>query len=434
MRQMQLIHGLVVASFSWLLLTVLAAQPYWLSGHYLSYLDAMFDVMSGFTTTGIVLIQNLDHASLGINMWRHLITYVGGQGMVVLALTVLSSAAVSGLFKMYVGEGKDEKLLPNVMHTARAIWMISLVWLVIGTLMQAVAGMMIGQRPLTAFLHGLWIFMAGWSTGGFAPMTQNVLYYHSALYELITFIVFVVGSFNFALHWAVWTGSRKEIYRNIEIVSMTVTVCVLSALTFIGLARAGVYPNVMALLRKGFYMLVSGHTTTGFGVVYGRQLVLEWGNLAMLAVTVAMLFGGSACSTAGGFKGLRIGIIVKALFQEIKKMILPESAVSVQKFHHIRDSVLSDGVVRSAMLIVLLYFFTWLVGTFGGIASGYDMVSSMFESASATGNVGLTSGLSTPLMPNALKALYIFIMWAGRLEFTAVIGLGAFIAAAVRGR
>lgn len=434
MKRMAWIHGLVVAAFSWAVAMGLAAMPYWLSGHYLSYLDAMFDVMSGFTTTGLILIQDLDHISDGINMWRHLVTYVGGQGMVVLALSFLFSGMTSGLFKMYVGEAKDERLLPNVVHTAQAIWAISLVWLAIGTVIQAVAGMAIGMQPLRAWLHGLWIFMAGWSTGGFAPMTQNVLYYHSTLYELVTFVVFVVGSFNFALHYAVWTGNRREIYRNIELVSMYVSVTVLTALALIGLAKAGVYPDVMSLVRKGFYLLVSGHTTTGFMTVYSRQFALEWGSLALLAITVAMLIGGSACSTAGGFKGLRVGIIFKAFLQDVKKLVMPESAVVVQKFHHIKDNVLNDTTVRTAMLIVLLYIAMFAVGTLGGVASGYDMVSSMFESASVTGNVGLSCGVTSAAMPAALKVLYIFMMWAGRMEFMSVLGLGAFIAAAVRGR
>ena len=434
LKGMNWIHGLVVAGFSWIVAMVVSAVPYYLSGHYLSFLDACFDVMSGFTTTGIVLIQDLDHASDGINMWRHLITYVGGQGMVVLALTFLFSGMTSGLYKLYVGEGKDERLLPHVVHTARAIWAISLVWLAVGTMVQAIAGLLAGQRPLRAFLHGLWVFMAGWSTGGFAPQSQNVLYYHSSLYEIVTFVIFVIGSFNFALHYAVWTGNRREIYRNIETVSMFVTVTTFTAVGLLGLARLGVYPNLMALLRKGFYLIVSGHTTTGFMTVYGPQFALEWGDLAMLAITLAMLFGGSACSTAGGFKGLRVGIIFKAFLQDVKRLIMPESALVVQKFHHVKDIVLSDTTVRSAMLIVLLYLVTWGVGTLGGVAAGYPLVPAMFESASATGNVGLTAGVTTAAMPSALKVLYIWIMWAGRMEFISVLGIGAFIAAAIRGR
>ena len=124
-------HGLVVASGSWIWATALGALPHYLSGHEGSYLDAMFDVMSGYTTTGLYLLQDLDHISYGLNMWRHLLTYAGGQGIVVIALTFLFKGT-AGAYKVYVGEGKDERLLPNVIQTARAIWLVSLVYLGVG--------------------------------------------------------------------------------------------------------------------------------------------------------------------------------------------------------------------------------------------------------------------------------------------------------------
>ena len=126
-------QGMVVAAGSWFFATLLCALPYYLSGNYLSYLDCCFDVMSGLTTTGLVLIQDLDHVSNGLNMWRHLLTFIGGQGMVVLALSFLVKGT-SGAYKMYVGEGKDERLMPNVVSTARYIWLISLIYLCVGTM------------------------------------------------------------------------------------------------------------------------------------------------------------------------------------------------------------------------------------------------------------------------------------------------------------
>ena len=126
-------EGMTVTASAWLVGMFVCAIPYQLSGNYLSFLDCCFDVMSGFTTTGLTLVQDMDHLSNGVNMWRHLLTFVGGQGMVVLVLTVLTRG-VNGGYKMYVGEGKDERLQPNVVHTARAIWLISLVYLGLGTL------------------------------------------------------------------------------------------------------------------------------------------------------------------------------------------------------------------------------------------------------------------------------------------------------------
>jgi len=419
-------HGMIIASFSWFLGMILCAVPYYLSGHYGSFLDSCFDVMSGFTTTGLVLIQDLDHVSNGVNMWRHILTYLGGQGMIVLALTFLVKGT-SGSYRMYVGEAKDEQLLPNVISTAKAIWYISGSYLVVGTIVLWITGFLIGMPVDRSFLHALWVFMAAWSTGGFAPQTQNILYYHSLSYEVITMILFIIGSFNFALHYAVWNRNRREITRNIEIQSISITATVLTIVAIAGLIKFNVYPNFIASFRKGFYLLISGHTTTGFMTIYAKQFFNEWGNVALFAVIIAMLIGGSACSTAGGFKGLRIGIIFKGFFREIKRIILPDSIIQIDKFHHIGDIVLEDRHLRSAMLIVLAYIATFMIGTFGGISFGYPLTSAAFEAASVTGNVGLSIGITQPQMPNTLKIIYIFIMWAARLEFMSVLALVTYL-------
>lgn len=417
-------EGMAVASGSWLAGTFLCALPYFLSGNYLSYLDCCFDVMSGLTTTGLTMIQDLDHLSNGLNMWRFLLTYIGGQGMVVLALAFLTKDT-AGAYKMYVGEAKDERLMPGAVNTARIIWRISLFFLAVGWVVMTIAGLIAGLPFGTAALHGLWIFMSGWSTGGFAPMSQNILYYHSAVYELATVVFFTIGSFNFALHYAVLRGRRNELRRNVEAISFATTVSLLSLLAAFGLMRAGVYPNMAALFRKGFYQLISGHTTTGFMSVYSRQLFHEWGDIPLFAITVAMLFGGSACSTAGGFKGLRIGIIFQTIKSEIRKYTLPESRLSEPRIHHIRDIILDDGMVRSAFSIVTLYLLTFAIGTIVGMTAGYSFAEAAFESASATGNVGLSIGVTSTGNPAYLKITYIIIMWLARLEFVSVLTLAA---------
>lgn len=419
-------EGTVVASGAWLLGTLLCALPYYLSGNYLSYLDCCFDVMSGLTTTGLCLIQDMNHLSNGINMWRHMLTFVGGQGMVVLALTFLTKSQ-SGAYKMYVGEGKDEKLFPNAVNTSRQIWLISLIYLAVGTAVLTVAAASAGLSPDRAFLHGMWIYMSAWSTGGFAPMSQSILYYHSTFVELATVVFFVIGSFNFALHNAVLSGRRSELRKNIETVTFTVTLTLLTLITTIGLMKNNVYPNIVAIFRKGFYQLISGHTTTGFMTIYARQFYHEWGDIALFAMIIAMLLGGSACSTAGGFKALRTGIIFSTFKSEVKHLLLPESRVSEQRIHHIKDVVLSDSMIKSAFLIVTAYVVTFAFGTLVGMFAGFPFGMAAFECASVTGNVGLTIGLTSAAMPAYLKLTYIIIMWLGRLEFMSVLTLGAYI-------
>lgn len=415
-------QGFAVASFSWIVAMFLAAVPYYLSGHWNAYLDALFDVMSGFTTTGVVLVQDLDHIAVSVNAWRHLLTYVGGQGMVVLALTVLSRG-LPGAFKLYVGEAKDERLMPSVGETAKAIWFISVIYLIIGTLVLSVSAMAIGIDPVRALLHGAFVFMGAWSTGGFAPQSQNIAYYHSFLFEAATVPFLIAGSLNFGLHYAIWNGRRREILKNIE---TQVFATVLTILTLVGLGATIVsrtYDGPLALARRVVYQFISAQTTTGFATIYPAQFANEWPVLAILAISISMLFGASASSTAGGFKGVRVGMVVKSLKHEVRKLMSPESAVVVEKMHMGEDIVLEDRNVKLASLIILLYLVIFTAGVLVGVAYGYPLPQAIFESASVTGNVGLSSGVTAPSMPWPMKVLYIFMMWIARLEFMSVLVL-----------
>lgn len=432
-RDMGWRHGLVVASGSWVFASVLGAIPHWLSGHEGSFLDAVFDLMSGYTTTGLYLIQDLDHISNGLNMWRHLLTYAGGQGIVVIALTFLVKGT-SGAFKLYVGEAKDERLLPNVVQTARAIWLVSLTWLGVGSLAFTVLNAGLGMTPVRSVLHGIWVFMGAWSTGGFAPQSYNTVYYHSLLYEVVATVVFVAGSLNFALHWALWRGDRAEMRRNIEVVSFTVTSTVLVGALSLVLARAGVYPDVMMLFRKAFYQLLSGHTTTGFSTIYSRSFVTQWGPVGMLLVSIAMAFGASASSTAGGIKGIRIGVLTKAFLQDVRRAISPESAVVRVRYHHVKEQILEDRLVRSAMTITIMYVTLYAALAVIGALHGYPLAEAVFEGVSAGANTGLSCGLTAPSMPAAMKVAYIVAMWLGRLEFMSVFALAGHVYSIARGR
>jgi trk system potassium uptake protein TrkH len=426
-------HGLIVASVSWIFATILGAIPHYLSGHEGSFLDAMFDLMSGYTTTGLYLMQDLDHISYGLNTWRHLLTYAGGQGIVVIALTFLVRGT-SGAFKLYVGEAKDERLLPNVVQTARAIWVVSLTWLVVGSVAFTVLHLLLGMEPVRATLHGVWVFMGGWSTGGFAPQSFNTVYYHSFIYEIVSMIVFFAGSLNFALHWALWRGDHKEMRRNIETISFAVTCSALVLAATIYLARAGIYTDTMMLFRKSFYMILSGHTTTGWGTIYSRAFVTQWGPMGMLLTTIAMAIGASASSTAGGIKGFRIGVLTKSYLQDIKRAISPESAFVRVKLHHIKDTLLEDRLVRSVMTVTIMYLTLYAALILLGVAYGYPLPEAAFEGVSVGANTGLSCGVTTPTMPALMKALYIVGMWLGRLEFMSVFALLGHFYALMRGR
>jgi len=432
-KDLNWMQGMIVVSLSWLVAMVLGAIPLYLSGHWKSYLDACFDAMSGFATTGLVLVQNLDHMSYAHNLWRHLIMFIGGQGIVIVALSFFVKGA-SGAFRMYVGEARDERIMPNVISTARFIWLVSIVYLVLGTLVLGVTGILNGMRPVNAFFHGACIFMAAFDTGGFSPQSQNILYYHSLPYEIITIVIMILGAINFKLHYHIWMGNRKEILKNIETVTLFITILITFCITAVGLAQTGIYPKAILLFRKGFYQLISGHTGTGYQTIYANQFPNEWNHLSMVGVICAMALGGAVCSTTGAIKMLRVGIIIKALKEDIRRIILPERAIVVQKFHHIKTIFLEDRQVRSALLITLCYLVLYGLGSLVGMYYGHSFLNSLFESTSAAANVGLSCGVTSVAMPALLKLTYIFQMWAGRLEFMSVFTLIGFFIAAIKGK
>ena len=432
-KDLNWVGGMVVVALAWLAAAVLGAVPFYLSGHWVSFLDCVFDSMSGFATTGLTLVQDLDHIARSVNLWRHLIMFIGGQGVVVVALSFLVRGS-AGAFRMYVGEARDEKVLPNVVETARFIWLVSIVYLILGTIVLAIVGRCEGMSWVNSFFHGACVFMAAFDTGGFAPQSQNILYYHSLAYEVVTIVIMILGSLNFKLHYTVWMRRKKEIVTNIETRTFFMTIMLTFFLTAVGLAKLGVYPDALGLFRKGFYHLISGHTGTGYQTIYARQFIHEWGSLALFSLTIAMALGGCVCSTTGGIKMLRIGVVFKALYNDIKRVMLPEASVFIEKYHHIKDVVMEAHQVRSAVLIFLCYLGLYALGGIVGMFFGYPALDSLFESTSAAANVGLTCGITQAAMPALLKVVYILQMWIGRLEFMSVFVLIGFFAAFIRGK
>ncbi|MCK9572812.1 MAG: TrkH family potassium uptake protein [Candidatus Omnitrophica bacterium] len=432
-KDLNWMQGMIVVSLSWLVATIIGAIPLYLSGHFKSYLDACFDAMSGFATTGLALIQDLDHLSYAHNLWRHLIMFVGGQGIVIVALSFFMKG-LSGAFKMYVGEARDERVLPNVIHTSRFIWLVSIVFLVLGTLALGITGLLNGMKVHNAFFHGACIFMTAFDTGGFAPQSQSILYYHSMAFEMITVIIMILGAINFKLHYHLWTGNFKELFRNIESRTFFVTVTIIFIIVAIGLDKVGIYQHTLILFRKGFYQLISGHTGTGFQTIYAKQFINGWNQLSLTGIILAMALGGAVCSTTGAIKMLRIGIIMKAVKEDIRRIMLPEKAIVVQRFHHIKNIFLDDKQVRAALLISLCYLLLYAAGALIGMFLGYPFVASLFESTSAAANVGLSCGITNATMPAFLKITYMIQMWAGRLEFMSIFTLLGFLIAAIKGK
>jgi len=417
-------QGLVIVALSWFLAMLFSALPLYLSGHFASYLDACFDAMSGLATTGLTLIHDLDHLSYGMNLWRHLIMFLGGQGIVILVIAYFVAGS-STAAQMYTGEGR-ESIMPNVIESSRFIWKVSVVYLAVGTLSLGICLLLQGMAPVRSFFQSSCLFMAGFDTGGFTPQALSIMYYHSLPVELITMVFMMLGMFNFAVQYEVWQRRPRELYRNMETRVLTSSVLFTLFLVVAGLIIFGTYSTFGAAVRRGAYQLISGHSGTGFMTVYSTQLGTRWGEIALFVLIIAMGLGGCACSTSGAIKAFRVGVLLKSIKLKIKQALSPASAVVKERIHHIKDFDMTEGLMSAALITTLLYIGLYLLGTLVGLLYGYGLTEAAFESVSAAGNVGLTTGLSSYTMPNLLKMIYILEMWAGRLEVLAVVVMAAF--------
>ena len=424
-------HGMVVVALTWLAVPAIGSIPFIFSGHYGSPLDAMFDAMSGLTTTGLALVQDLDHLAPSLNFWRHLLHFLGGQGIVIAALVLFAGG---GGLTLYYGEAREERILPSVRSTARFIWTVAFVHLVAGVfVLGVVAHQILGFDWKRAFFHALMVFFAGFDTGGFAPQSTSLGYYHSAVFELVAAVMMVAGAMSFGLHFALWRGPRRAIFKNLETRTIMATFAGTMILTMIGLGVAGTYVSVRGLTRQGFFQILSAHTGTGFATVPSVELA-AWGGLAFGGMTLAMAFGGMGSSTAGGVKALRIGLTVKAITNQVRQVLLPEGAVMRTQYYQSGRKRLTPDLAEAAMTVSLLYVALFLLGAGMALAYGYGAQEALFESVSAGASVGLSVGITDPSMPALLKLTYMVQMWAGRLEFVAVFALLGFAYAWLRGK
>jgi trk system potassium uptake protein TrkH len=432
-RQLDASHALASVAMSWLTAPVIAGIPLFMSGHYASFLDAYFEGMSGFATIGLTLANDLDHMTRSVNFWRHFMQFIGGQGIVVIVLTAFSSGA-GRLGTLYSGEGREDVILPNIVRTARFIWRVALIYGVIGTGLLWITVTLAGLSPLNALYHAGNLFMAAFDTGGFATQSTSVAFYRSQLVEGVLMVIMTAGAFSFALHYQLWQGRREELLRNTETRTVFTSTLVLLSIMVIGLVRTGTFDQFYPLYRHALFNAISAHTTTGLSTVPGRLFVTDWGALAPAVLVAAMGIGGMAGSTAGGIKGIRIGLVLKGLKGDVRRVLLPEDAVVVETYHAQSRQILTSPQVRDAALFLLLWLGLYLSGALMGLFYGYPLEEALFESVAAASSGGLSVGLARPDLEAPLKITYILQMVVGRLEFISIFALAGYLTSAVRGR
>lgn len=426
-------QALAVTGFAWIVLAFFASVPLFLSGHYATYMDALFDGVSGLTTTGATVALDIDHFSNADNMFRFMMHLVGGLGLIVVALSLGIFGKRSGS-SLYTAEGRSEHVVPNVVQTTQLILRITLVIIFIAAVVLTALCISIGMEPIRAVLQSIWLAISAFNTGGFAPMAESVSYYNSIPIEVFLMLLMILGSISFVVHAEVWKGRLQSFFGDIEIRTMLIWLLVMTVVVAASLSASALFSDLPAMIRRGLFMVVSAFSTTGFQNVTTNQLTTVFSSGAFLALALIAAVGGSAGSTAGGVKLHRVGIIFKSIVSTVKEAVSPSSARVVVSYNHLGRRVLSSDAVKEAMTVFVLFVITYSVGALVGIAHGYEASQAIMESVSMTSNGGIITGIVTPGMSPSLEAFYIFQMWAGRLEFVTLLAVLAEIIASLAPR
>ena len=408
-------EGFIIVTLFWVVFSGLGAIPFMLSDYIsLSFTDAVFESMSGFTTTGATVIKGLDYLPHSLLFYRQELQWFGGMGIIVLAVAVLPILGIGGmqLFKAETpGPIKDAKLTPRIMGTAKALYQIYLVI----TILCAITYKLLGMTWFDAISHSL----STVANGGFSTHDASFAWFHSAELEIAAIFFMVLSGINFALHFAAWNSrSLKAYWQDTEFKAYIGILLVASLLIAIYLAIHDDYETAMTDLHHGPFQLVSFMTTSGFGVAE----FTTWPTFIPVLLVFSGFIGGCAGSTAGGIKVIRIVLLAKQGLREIKQLIHPNALLFVK----LGKVTVEERVTSAVWGFFGLYFVSFTVLMLLMMAVGVDQITAFSAVAACINNVGPGLGdvaSSFIGMNDIVKWLGVFAMLLGRLEIFTVLVL-----------
>ncbi|HET9862375.1 MAG TPA: potassium transporter TrkG [Steroidobacteraceae bacterium] len=415
-RELKPRDGFLLVTLAWALMSASGAVPLMIALPDLSFTDAYFESMSGLTTTGATVLNHLDGLPQSINLWRHLLHWVGGIGIIVLAVAVLPLLGVGGM-QLYKAETpgpiKDEKLTPRITETAKALWFTYLALTIVGILALHIAGM--------SWFDAICHCFSAIALGGFSTHDQSVGFFHNAAIEMVMVVIMVVAAMNFSRHFLAFRNLTLKPYRS-DSEGKAVLIVLGSAVTLVTLVLwwGGTYAGFAETLRHALFSVVSIATTAGFVTENYESwpaFIPVW-LLFMSCVTC------STGSTGGGIKMFRTLLLVRHARRELKMLVHPSAVMPIR----IGGVPIPDRVAYSVLAFIFLYFGTILVLTFAMLATGLDLVSSFSAIVASVNCEGPGLGKVGPSLNFAsLTAIQTWIctagMLIGRLEIFSVLVL-----------
>lgn len=416
---MRIKDGFALVTIGWIMASVFGCIPYAISGFFPTILDAFFETLSGFTATGITVLDDIESLPKSILLWRSLTQWLGGMGIVVLFVALLAGLGTGGmqLFKAELTGPVKEKIRPRISDNAKSLWVIY----VLLTFADVIVLYICGMDFFDAVNHG----MATIATGGFSTKNDNFGFFSDPLLQWVTILFMFLSGFSFA------TVYRAHVRRSLRVITRNAEVrlycgLILIAATVIGLDlyfREGL--AVLEAIRLSLFNVIALTTTTGF-IIYDFE---NWSFLVQTILIFLMFTGACAGSTSGGIKLERILILLKQTKNELLRVLHPRLVTSLK----INGNVIPARIVTNVSIYIFMYLLILCFSTIFASALGLPFMEAFTTSATCIGNGGPSFGSFGPTesfsrLPSVLKVYDCVLMLLGRLElytvFVVILPLG----------
>lgn len=406
-------EGLTIVALGWIVISILGAFPLYLAGSTPTYIDALFEIVSGFTTTGSTVISDVESLPLGILFWRSFTHWIGGMGILVFTLALLPTLGIGG-FQILKAESPGpvtSKIAPRIKDTAKILYTTYIGITLLEVILLKFGGMSLFESFFYTF--------ATVGTGGFATKNTSVGWYNSTYIYLVIGFFMLFSGVNFSMYYAMFKGKWKEIFKNEELrLYLIIIIVSISAIT-LNLYFTD-YHTIFDSIKHSFFQVISIITTTGFS---STDFDL-WPSFSKGILFLLMFIGGSAGSTAGGMKVIRILVVLKLIKRNILKIFHPRAVIPVK----INKKVLPTETIEGINSFLGLYIILFVLSTIIVSLEGVDLVTASSTVAATLGNIGPGFGgvgaTQTFGAYSGITKLFLsLLMLLGRLELFTIIAL-----------
>jgi trk system potassium uptake protein TrkH len=427
-KQIQKREGYLIVSLGWILMAVSGTIPYLLTGTFTDFASSFFEAMSGYTTTGASVLNDIEVLPKGVLFWRSTTHWIGGMGIIVLAIAILPFLGIGGI-QLFTAEAPGpggDKLHPRITDTAKRLWLIYVVYTCLETLLLWLAGM--------SFFDAINHAMSTVSTGGFSTKNSSIAFWNDQplIQYIISFFMLLAGT-NFVLSYFIFTRKFQKIIADEEfkvylsfilVFTLLATVVILNQESIAVLGNSFSWTQIETSFRAALFQVIAVITTTGFVSADFTQ----WTPFLTVVFFGLMFLGGSSGSTSGGVKVVRHMLMIKSGFLEFKRALHPNAIIQARY----NNKTVSDSIAYNILGFFILYMLSFIIGAVGFGSLGINFESAVGLSASTLGNVGPALGDFGPsstyaALPQSGKLWATFLMLLGRLElFTVLIILTPF--------